>query len=233
MTDTTAKYATTSPFPTFINSMDDVKAALKAWKDIQPFKDRLIALFDNLSGFNIYQGIVQNTGSGMHIYPGVITPDDGEDYLVFFMVQECFDDGFSQPLDHMGIGFCQEGLTLPDLLPHPQDNRLEVLPRGSAYDRIKNWQENYNAWILGHPNDLFHAFHVPAIDLVPEENAQYTAWFALREPIEEERAVFGSNQIADLIIVKTVAIYSDTVRPVPPFKPYRNFLLSLTDGDLL
>lgn len=189
---------------------ETVRKALAAWGLARKTPEQLIPLFERVSGFTFYYDA--RLHSKIHIYPGLIQDPLAKDQLVFYSIPEFRDKKKEDPFHYVE----QSDVIHIVRYDHISDAEGEA--------RIMNWGKHYGRWMSRQKKGLFQAFVIP-VDDFEGDGGKYVAYLGLKFHIDE---TLDSAGLEDLVLIKDDNTYFDTVRPVPPFKPYKMpYLLGL------
>ncbi|AWG24381.1 hypothetical protein [Flavobacterium kingsejongi] len=151
----------------------------------------------------------------LHAYPGICK---GE--LKFFLIpSNCDKFGEERKVIEKHITVCN----VKSLLGNGHE-----ISKEEAMRRIQAWDKDFPTWAkdtIDTKDGIYKAFAIPTEYLknsTEEEQYVYQSHFALK-PSDENKSAYS----ADLVIVSGIdftkvqeVVYYDTVRPVPPFKPF-------------
>jgi len=197
-----------------VNTLPEITQSLKNWEAIRQNPAQLTLYLKQGTYFNVSfpEGAEYDV---VHAYPGI---DNG--WLTYFVIPAMYDKPTCVNI--------QDYVQICPIMPAPLGQEI---PEPEAKQRMTNWDDDMEQWIKKQvltPEGMYQAFAIPGDDF---QSTDYHIFLALRT------AVNATGYVADLIIddesgLTNASAFFDTVRPVPPFKPYKKsafYLLTLAE----
>lgn len=184
-------------------TMEVMLTAMRNWQNI--LKDS-VALEQYLSQGHYFTYTVVDKSEFLHAYPGILNG-----IMVFFVMPAIYDVPMASTAKIM-----LNTQTCPLISEYGSGSEIDPT---IAKLRISAWEEHYQTWIPQQVNTvdgMFQAFVIPSKQLNADTYTVYMA-LAINDAVNP-----NPFYRADLILTNSLNVtYYDTVRPVPPFKPYK------------
>jgi len=184
---------------------------MQAWNDLRADSDKLKELLSRGNSFKFHSLSALSSKEFLHVYPAV-----RKNKLRFYLLSSRYDTQKCKKKElrkHLGRAKFK-------FQKFPGNKKSDSISQKEAEELIGNWEANALAWWINEQckkfGGLLSAFAIPGSDIPCK--GEMIAFLALskNKPLEND------PYMADLVIWArderlVPYIYSDTVRPVPPF----------------